>query len=574
MVRLLGCVLLFLCLPKQGAAQMPFYHYFEDSIRPGYRISGSFDSIDVKLGVYQSALPTTWRPTVEAFDVSRMSVSTPIQALPKRYSSIPHVGLQYAFGSNVSQQGGIAYTQAITPRQFIQFNYVRTSTAGAIRNAAIENNHVDLAHLVRKQRYASQLELLFDGSNRGTNGGFLNDTVDETIPLEFQSVEKSTAQITQRYFHVDWKNFISFTKDSLIKTGLYLAPHYQIENKRYTEQDDIDAVYGVVNIDSNETNDYWERSEIGGTAGYFFHTKHLSINGGLKSTYWDFDNLSRKSDTLEVGIVSDLIIDVKDALQLKASGTYTFIGANGEKSINSQLNYTHRFASLRINASFNQCYPTNVQRSYFSNVLNYSWQTKTLITTTKIAATIQSNSSKVPVDIGFSFQNTANNPFFIGDTWRQDTLTNLSFLNAFIRADLSWRKLFFQPLVRFQQSNFDFVPTFQASARLGFNGFLFKAKKLRATIGVDLGYCSSFSLLDYIPMVDAYTLPGNSASFKRYDAMPKIHFFTQFELGFFRWFIRVENIEQTFWTPTNQENLGYPVVPMQLRLGLSWDLFN
>jgi hypothetical protein len=187
---------------------------------------------------------------------------------------------------------------------------------------------------------------------------------------------------------------------------------------------------------------------------------------------------------------------------------------------------------------------------------------------------VKSKINKLPLKAGFSFKNIQNAPFFSGTGWRQDTLTNLSFLSADLRADLSWWKLFFQPTVRVQQSNFSYVPTFQAFARFGFDGFLFKAKKLRATIGVDLGYTTAFNLLDYAPQVDAYVLPSGTSLVTQYTAMPKLHAFTQFELGFFRWYIRVENIEQALIKTTNQETLGYPVVPLQLRIGLSWDLFN
>lgn len=573
-IRFAVCVLLLVGVASRSYAQMPFYHYFDDTIRPGYRISGSFDSLDTKLGTYQSAMPSSWRPALEAFDLNRTYTSAPVSALPIRYSSIPHVGLQYAFGSKLSQQAGIAYTQAITSEQFLQLNYIRQSGNGAMRNALYERNHFELDHLVRKKRYASQIALLFEGNTRGLNGGLLNDSLDESLPLEFQEVEKSAATLTQRYFHADWKNFFSFTKDSLIKTGFFVSPHYQVENRRYREEGDLLSVYGAVNIDTNVTNDFWQRSEIGGAAGYFFHSLHFSVNGGLKTTYWKFDNLIRHSDTLETGIVGDLVVDLFNALQLKANGSYTFVGAAGEKNLVARLSFTPSFADLNVKFSFNQSYPKNYQRSYYSNTANYTWQTKTLITTTKLEAQIRSKRSFLPLVAGISVYNTLNNPFFLNNHWRQDTLSNLSFLNLYARADLKWRKIFFQPSIRYQQSTFDFVPTLQANARIGFDGYLFKAKKLRVSIGVDLGYCSSFSLLDYIPMMDAYILPANTTLVRTYQAMPKLHVFTQFDLGFFRWFIRIENIEQAFLHNTNQEAIGYPVVPLQIRIGLSWDLFN
>lgn len=567
-------LVVLLCIRLNGYAQLPFYHYFGDSILPGYRISGNFDSIDVKLGTYQSTLPMFWRPALDGFDPAKISFSANTSPNAKRYSSIPHVGLQYSFGTNLSQQAGISYTQALTGNQFIQLDYTRNSSNGAIRNSGFESNRFELSHLIRGKRYASQIELLFDGSLRETNGGLFNDSTDEAISLEFNDVEKSAATLTQRYFHADWKHFLSFTQDSLIKTGVYLAPRYQIENRRYQETGDIVAIYGIANIDPNQTNDYWERSEMGAVGGYFFHTERLAINAGFNTTYWDFDNLIRKSDTVETGLVSDLALDLLPVLKLRANGAYTLTGASGEKELAAVLSYKPAFADASVSFSFQQVYPKNYQRSYYANALNYSWQNKQLTTTARLNGTIHSKKRMLPLTATFAFTNVLNQPFFLNNSWRQDTLTNLSFLQISLRADLHWKKLFFQPFVRFQQSNFDYVPAVQTSARFGFDGFLFKAKKLRATIGADAGFTTSFSLLDYVPMMDTYVLPVNTTTARSYEAMFKLHVFTQFELGFFRWFIRVENIEQTFLKTTNQEALGYPVVPLQIRIGLSWDLFN
>ena len=72
-------------------------------------------------------------------------------------------------------------------------------------------------------------------------------------------------------------------------------------------------------------------------------------------------------------------------------------------------------------------------------------------------------------------------------------------------------------------------------------------------------------------MMDAFS-PSNSVF--KFNAMPKLNVFTQFDLGYFRWFVRFENIEQFWQKSVNFEALGYPVVPFQFRFGVSWDLFN
>jgi hypothetical protein len=122
-----------------------------------------------------------------------------------------------------------------------------------------------------------------------------------------------------------------------------------------------------------------------------------------------------------------------------------------------------------------------------------------------------------------------------------------------------------------QLSETTVVPTYLFAARLGFNGALFKAKKMKTAMGFDLGYTSSYQLMEYVPYMQTITFSNTT---QIYAAMPKLHFFANFDLGFFRWFLRLENIEQTFQKKINFEALGYPVVPMQFRFGVSWDLFN
>lgn len=573
--RILFAGIIVVSCVLRAHGQSPFYHYFQDTLRPGHRISGSFDSIDVAISTVQTTLPTQSSPNRTVFRPEDWYVTSALPDRPLRYSSIPHVGLSYSFGSNTSQQAGISYTQALSARQFAQMDYERVSSAGAIRNAAFENNSFQLNHLIRTHRYASQLSIRFDGTNKGLNGGFVGDTVEDPAqPIEFNAVNKSNATLRERQFELDVWQFLSFTKDSLLKTGLYVRPRFRIHNRLFQEQGNIASIYGTANIDPDKTRDHWERSEIGATAGYFFHTRTLAVNAGLFARYWDFDNLSGHSDTTETGLSADLSLQVNQSIALRATGSLTLTGATGENNILAGLNYRNTHFSVTGDFVFQQRYPDNYQRFYYGNVLNYGWQTKQLITTSGIRVRAASAWRFLPLKAAFDLVNVQNNPFFVNNQWRQDTLTSLSVMALRVHADLKWKKLFFQPEVRFQQSTLDWMPEFQAYARLGFDGYLFKAKKLRATIGVEAGYTGAYQLLGYVPVMDTYVLTDGTSSVSRFTEMPKLHVFTQYELGFFRWFIRVENIEQAFLKTVNMEAIGYPVVPLQLRIGMSWDLFN
>lgn len=556
-------------------SQSPFFHYFQDTLKPGHRVSGTFDSIDVTISTVQTTLPTLHSPNRTLFQPRDWYNTSSLPQKSLRFSSIPHVGLYYSFGSNTSQQAGITYTQALSANQFAQMDYNRISSAGAIRNAAFENNRFQLNHLIRLRRYASQLRVAFDGTNKGLNGGFVGDTVeDPSQPIEFNAVNKPDASLRERRFEVDLWQFLSFTKDSLLKTGLYVRPRFRIQNRLFEESGDMATIYGVANIDPDRTRDHWERSEIGATAGYFFHTRTFAVNAGVFARYWDFDNLSRHSDTTETGLSADLSLQINNNIALRASGELTLTGATGENNLTAGLSYRNAVFSLSGSVMFQQKYPDNYQRFFYGNVLDYSWQNKQLTTTSGIQVNAASFWKYLPLKAAFDLVNVQHNPFFVGNQWRQDTLVSLSVMSFRVHADLKWRKLFFQPEIRLQQSTLNWIPDFQALARLGFDGFLFKAKKLRATIGVEAGYTGSYQLLGYVPVMDTYVLTDGSAQVSRFNEMPKLHVFTQYELGFFRWFIRVENIEQAFLKTVNMEAIGYPVVPLQLRIGMSWDLFN
>lgn len=552
---------------------MPFYHYFQDTIRPGYRISGSFDSTDAYVADYQSTLPTFFHSSMQLFDPDRMYTERFLYA-PRRFSAIAHVGLYYSVGSANSQKAGLNYTQSLTKNQSAQLNYQRNASNGAMRSSSLENNHFDLSHLVRKTRYASQVTLLFDGVDRSLSGGLKDDTLSSEFDLIFQEVEKTGALLNKRYFRMDWMNFISFTKDSLLKTGVYLAPHYNTETRRYQETGAIGSIYGTWNIDPDTTYDFWQRTEVGGTAGYFLHTNRLGVNAGIKTSYWEFDNLDTFSDTLEIALASDLVFTPSDKFEICGRAAYTLSGAIGEKFLGGNARLKTSLADLCIDMSYSDQYPLNYQRRNFGNAYSYGWSEKTLISRTKAEISAKSNSRLIPVTITAGFRNYRNTPFFLYNRWKQDTFTNLTLLNFLVRADLKLGKFFLQPAVRLQ-SGFEYAPSLQLFGRFGFDGFLFKAKKLRAAIGLEAGYTSRYRLMDYVPMMDTYVLQAPAdGSYRSFNAMPRLHVFSQFELGFLRWFVRVENIEQLFIEVVNQEALGYPVVPLQIRLGLSWDLFN
>lgn len=569
-LRLFSLALLLLVSTFKVVGQAPFYHYFQDTLKPGYRISKQMDSVDVALSDYQTNLPRSFSFDKGGFQFGMFSQS-PIHQFNRRYSSIAHVGLMYSMGSGANQPAGISYTQAISKKLFLQFDYRRNFTNEIMRSGGFESNLVDFKALYRGDRFASHLNVTFFGGKQNLNGGLLGDTLSEPgFDLIFQEVESATSKAVHKHVNLTWDNYISILKDSTIKTGVFFTPQLNIRNKRYQESL-IQGKYSVFNYDSTETNDFWQRSALSLSAGYFFHTSIITINAGVKNTYWDYDNLIIHNDTNELSLIGDFNIQLRRGWTLNNRIDFNLIGALGEFQYAGNLRIPIGIGSFTAFADLKNAYPELYQRYYYANNLSYSWNNKVLQTQLKIGGVVDLKVGKFPISLKGTYTQLANNAWLIDTLWRQDTLQSVSLLQFNLRSDLSIGKLLIQPAVISYSGSLNNAPSLLANLRFGYNGTLFKAKKLKVAIGVDAGCRTAYQLVDYNRLLDAYVFSSKDL---KYTAMPKLHAFANFDLGYFRWYLRFENIEQTWIKTVNMEAIGYPVVPFQLRFGVSWDLFN
>jgi hypothetical protein len=242
-------------------AQSPFGNYFQDSLKPGHRISGKLDSVDLYLANYQHTLPSNFNPFVFNFSYSDLNTSW-LKPQLKRFSAIPHIAFEYSMGSRLDQFGKITYTQALDSNTFIQFDYIRRSNGGNLRNSSFERNSVQLGLMHRSKYYGTILDASFYVNNNQFSNGLIGDSVREDIPILLQEVEKQNAGNKTKELHIDWKNYISFTKDSLQKIGVILQPKLDVKNQRYFERDTVEKIYGFSNYDTLNTYDYWELSSL------------------------------------------------------------------------------------------------------------------------------------------------------------------------------------------------------------------------------------------------------------------------------------------------------------------------
>lgn len=552
-----------------GLAQSPFGNYFQDSLKPGHRISGRLDSVDANLATYQHTLPGDFNPFLFRFSFADLNTVW-VKPQLRRFSSIPHIAFEYSMGSKSAQFGKITYTQAIDSNTFIQFDYIRNSTAGNLRNSSFERNTAQLMFMHRSRYYGTVLDVSFYGSNNRLSNGTIGDSVREGFALQFQEVDKSNTENKIKEFHIDWKNYISFTKDSLQKIGLLLQPRLDIQNLRYLETDTLEGIYGFYNYDSLNTADYWELASLKINGGVFYKNRGFNIEAGLGTRYWDYDNMLVHQDTTEIHGFAALDMNIKGYV-LNAAANYTFVGANGETQITAEAKKAFRTNVFSAGGSFSRKYPQNYQRAYYGNTLAYNWTNKELFTKSALNVSWTNKNRFVPFFAQAFVENNSKMPVFIQNKWRQDTLISLNVLGIQAGFEYSYKKLLVQGRASYRESTGDLLPNWMFSGRIAYNGGLFKAKKLKTVTGIEIGYISHYQLLDFVPQMNTYTFVN---SLRQFNDMMKLHFYSQFDLGYFRWFVRVENIEQTFVKPTNFEGVGYPVTPLQLRFGVSWDFFN
>lgn len=552
-----------------GLAQSPFGNYFQDTLRPGHRISGKLDSVDANLASYQHTLPGDFNPFLFNFSFSDLNTSW-LKLQPRRFSAIPHIAFEYSMGSKLAQFGKITYTQAIDSNTFIQFDYIRNSSNGNLRNSEFERNSFQLGLMHRSNYYGTILDVAFYGNVNRFSDGLIGDSIREGFPLLFQEVQKSNSGNRTKELHIDWKNYISFTKDSLQKIGLILQPRLDIKNQRYYDRDTLEKIYGFYNYDSVNTNDYWELSSLKLNGGVFYKNRGFNFEAGLGTRYWDYDNLIIHQDTTEAFGFAALDMNIKGYF-LNAVANYTFVGASGETRIIADAKKAFRTNVFSASGAFIRQYPENYQRSYYGNNLSYTWTDKVLSTRTSLKLNWANKNRYIPFSLQAFVENNSKIPVFIQNKWRQDTLTSLNVLGVQAGFEYSFKKLLVQGRASYRESTGNLLPNWLISGRIAYNGGLFKAKKLKTVTGIEVGYISHYQLIDFVPQINTYSLLSSG---KQFNDMMKLHFFSQFDLGYFRWFVRVENIEQTFVKPTNFEGVGYPVTSLQFRFGVSWDFFN
>jgi hypothetical protein len=540
---------------------------------------GEIDSIDVS-GRDQA---TTFDGGIAALSPSGLSsgslyssYTTPVFMEPlswgtMEFSALPHLGFSYSFGGQGSQYLRAKYNHALSDKMLLDLNYDRNVGVGYIRNGGFTHNNVRLQFQRIGLRYTIQLKAGFQSNDVSHPAGLHTDTLIEDFGLEFSPVNKENARSLNKAGSVFLKNYFNFLSDSSVMLGVTTIHKYSIKNRLYTESDTLYGIYSNVFIDSFATRDQYNVAKILNGAGVYFSSDKFYIDGVLDYAYWDYQNLTLHQDTSEIGIGSNLALNI-NAFKIENYMHFNLAGAFNEFSEKVSLCFEKNIFSVNGFLNIQSTAPVPVQRKYFSNNANYA------MTSIKKQNTLQSGGiidleflNKKIVVSGFGdFTSISDLLYFNGNNWINDTvLRNFTSLGAC--AAFEFGVFNFHPRIVYSFDSDGYLPDYQLYGRLFVKGRLFKAKKLEALLGCDVSYISSYRTKSYIPSMDTYNWYATSTAF---DPMLNMHAFVTLGIEEFRFYFRFENIGYYWADKRNQIVSNYPLPGTRMSLGFTWDFFN
>lgn len=587
MIKKYLAILLFSFLVWNSNAQTKLLTPKIDSINLDYRSSGyEIDSIDIVLGAYENLRPGGFRlpelylseylkqgdvlgNSFSGFSYLQRNISSPVLVSP-----LPYLGFQYSFGSSNTQNLNLQYSQQINDKTLFNLRYNKKSSNGFLRLGAYAINDVNAIILRKTQKYSTKFDFSFSSYTWSENGGIKgeieNNLLLDTVLAVFIPVNKSDAETKVKRADIKWSNYLNLRKDSVINTGFYQESRFELINREYRESSpylNLDTFF----IDSNRTRDQYQTASIKNGFGYFFSSKFFEINASANHRYWRNQNLDNYFDTTEIFLASDLYAGF-EKFNISNSFYFNLIGATGEIKNYTKLYVDFSSFKLKANLDFLNVYPTPYQRQHVAN--NYQWKINNLSAQQLIniggKAILK---TKLNLGAGVNL-NTINNGLFIVDgEWRQDTLNTISTGNLSLFTDYNLWKFGFHHKIdlNFNSKNFAFQPNLISSNRLNFKTSIFKAKKLKLNLGIDLMYIGSYTSLLYIPELSTYSICTSKSTGGDYFLL---HAFAAIDIDPFRLYLRAENVSNLWNSARIKVDENYPIMPLYLKMGISWDFFN
>ncbi len=573
-------VIVIICLTLTKSFFGQGFQVQVDTVKYNHRIGGNLDSIDLISGSNSATFPGGgWNTRSSIIDPSFILHSPGGQLFwstsefkPYIYSGLPHLGVAYMFGSNAQQYLRAEFQQMLKSNLMLNIDYEKRASNGILRNSIFNHENVQLKLRRQGRIYSLDLKSSYESSKVEQSGGIVSDSLPDYYSLEFIPVNRSESEVHTQRGIVDLIQYVDFLKDSSRSAGVCILTDYQIKKYRLKENGSLNTIYPLINFDSLITNDLHQWSSIEGGLGLFYSGRKMSARIVPSVNYWNFQNLGRFNDTLEITGKGQLYY-LNRHFKLQFNGEYNLRGANYSWKEDLGVNYHVSGIDVSFKSTFYSQLPDYYQRYSIGNSTLPAYGAWDRQNRQVHLLSLSRKWNRILLSTYLQQSLADKNYWFIGSSWRNDTIEKLKFTQAGV--SFSYRLKAFNCQLDYRLTQVKYIkriiPEHQLFGRIYLKGGLFKARKMIAYSGIESGFLSSFSPIGYLPQVASLSLVSSD---KQIPCQFLFHYYAGFEIDEFKFFLRLENI-QSFWAVKSvQPIIGHPVAPFQIKVGITWDFFD
>jgi hypothetical protein len=549
-----------------------------DTIRPGYQTHGVSDSVDRCTGNILSTLPGGLGLTDGIYQLpfyanhSNGIISTSTLAWKElRMAGVPHIGLIYSFGNRGTQYAGFEYQQAFGKKYLLNLDYTKLKSNAYLRNNTFSRDDLQLQFRRLSKVYSFHLKGAWSRDSSLRSGGVRVDSLVGLFSPQLLPVVKENAAFRQSLLHLSFENYINVSGDSVVRYGLYSSHGLHVRNRRFYESDTLLGIYDTVYFDEQTTRDQFQWSAFSNAAGIFLKNKTQYLNISAEHVFWSVQNLGVRKDTSEFNLKGKYQLNLRN-VSISSSTSFNVLGAANEFREMASVTVPFQSFELKGHLNYENTLPDYFIRQAKGN--NYDWsntwskQQKTFV----MAKLSWSPTTAYHVYASAHALRLKNNFVLQNSEWVQ-MAENIQMTQLKIGGYVKWGGLSIQPEYTFSTNGgtLQLLPKHMANARLMLKGGLFKAKRLKAYVGVDAQWVSAADRLVFLPFVNALDLFTPSGTMPGFT---DLHAFMGFQIDVFRFFVRLEHIGY-FWNDAQIQAVeGYPFAATNLRFGVTWDFFN
>jgi hypothetical protein len=550
-----------------------------DTLKADYRTAGkSLDSIDIRFSEKHTTLPGgfLYHPFgkfgIEYTSVFKSLVNQhrPIDYNSIKYTSLPHVGMAYSFGSVGLQYLNTEYQQSFNRNTHLNVMYQRSVNTGSFRYSGTATNSLTakLYHSGKLLKHFIELESV--NAYRSLNGGTTSDSIIANYGLEYASVLKQNTSDTSKRVNFSMQQMLRLIGDDTTHVGLYTKNSLRIDKRVYREIDSLTKFYS--NVDhADTTRDLSQLSLLNNGIGLYAKSRRIKLSLLLNRSYWSYKTQATQYQT-EYDLQAKAVFNIK-GFKMDYSHYQNFVGAKNQGSQTFKIVQFTPLFSQELNLSNSYLLPNPMQRIYYSNTIDWQVSSSMSLQKNKGVNYKVSYDKIIPTTLSLGYISNKNNYFLIDEKWRNDTLQSVGMFFVDASLKLNFGNFNLQPrfIYNHMQGVLSIVPKYDVRGRLYWNKKVVNKKNIAFLIGADLIYKSSYALMTYDTRVSLYTI-GNSALSSREGTT--IDAFVSLAIDEIRFYFKYENIDYLFGNKTNLIAVNYPVTPTILRLGLTWDFFN